>query len=417
MKSKPSQARFPIVESLIALVAIAALAIVSYIGAHNQQQSSLQVNTYSTYDYASGGYRAWYELLDAEGVRVERFEQRPAFLDRSVDVYISAANTYGDYAIAAVGGNLEVPTSGDWDALAKWIRAGGHFVWLTDGTIDPEEMNAPEVAKTGPVNDAAVTVARSEQTDGVSQVSGTSRLRVPFDASAGAAPLVADDTGSVVVTYPLGSGTVTIISDESLFENDRLLHADNARFAFDVATSGLTPHGAVAFDEWSHGFVSGDTWWRILPRQFQAALIIIASALVLLVIGTALRFGPVAKLPDESERTSAEYLSSMALLYERGRAARNAIKELADACLREVASSIGLPDSATATSIATRLAGGADGGLGDAVMELDRLRSYEYPHPPDLIRAAQLCSELRKEFTRHGRIGIGRRSTSARRIA
>jgi len=278
-------------------------------------------------------------------------------------------------------------------------------------------MNAPTVGKIGPSTDDAVTVAPSPLTAGVSAVSGTSKLRVPFASSGTAAPLVADDTGGVVVSYPLGKGTVTIVSDESLFQNARLKRADNARLAFDLATAGLTPRGSVAFDEWSHGYVAGDSWWAILPRQFQVATIVIAFALVLLVVGTAFRFGPTARLPDESERTSAEYLTSMALLFERGRAVRSALGDMADACIRDVAAALGLADSASARTIAAR-AGSAQGDdRGEAVMELDRLRSFEYPHEADLMRAAKLCAYLRKEFTRHGRIGIGRRASSARRIA
>jgi hypothetical protein len=266
--------------------------------------------------------------------------------------------------------------------------------------------------------DAAVAVAQSPLTAGVDAISGVSKLRVPFAQSSGAAPLLADDTGGVVDSYLLGKGTVTVVTDETLFENGRLSKADNARLSFDLATVGTTPHGSVAFDEWSHGYVAGDTWWQILPRPFQIAIVAIAAALVLLLAGTGLRFGPTARLPDEAERTSAEYLSSMAFLYERGHAMRTAIRELADTCIRDVASELGLAENASAKTIAMRTqGGGTESGFGEAVMELDRLRSFQYVHPADLIRAAQLSAALRKEFTRHGRISIGRRAPAARRTA
>lgn len=409
----------PVVEIAVAAVAFAALAITWWLSARQMEAQQGRFDTVSTYDAASGGYRAWYELLAREGVRVQRFELRPAFLDPSIDVYVSAGDMLNEYAAQAFGKSFEPMTSGDWDALSKWVKAGGHFVWLTDGfPLDqPKYMNVPFVDKLGPATDQAVTVAPSPVTQGVRSVSGTSRLRVPFATSGTAAPLVADDTGGVVMSYPLGKGTITIVSDESLFQNARLARADNARLAFDLATAGLSPHGSVAFDEWSHGYVAGDSWWTILPRPFQAALIVIAFALVLLAVGTALRFGPTARLPDESERTSAEYLTSMALLLQRGRAVRSAISDMADACIRDLAAALGLADTANPRTIAAR-AGSADGDeRADAVMELDRLRSFEYPHEADLMKTARLCAYLRKEFSRHGRIGIGRRASSARRIA
>jgi hypothetical protein len=406
---------FPVVETAVAALAVVLLVAAAYLTQH-QREAGSKNDSLSTYDAASGGYRAWYELLQREGVRVERFERRPAFLDASVDVYVSASNAFDTVARAEHGASAEFATPGDWDALAKWVKAGGHLVWLADGTTQPEFMKAPPLQQAGPSEDDAVAVAPVALSAGVRSVSGTSRLRVPFATSTSAAPVIADDTGGVVVSYPFGSGTVTIVADESLFQNTRVSRADNARLAYDLATTGLTPHGSVAFDEWSHGYVAGDTWWSILPRQMQIAIVAVALALALLAIGTGLRFGPTARLPDASERTSAEYLTSMALLYQRGRAVRSAIREMADACIRDVAAGFGLPESAAAKVIAVR-AGGTDDGPGEDIMELDRLRSFEYPHEADLMRAAKLCSALRKEFVYHGRIGIGRRATSSRRTA
>jgi uncharacterized protein DUF4350 len=407
---------FPVVEVTVAAAAVALLVAAAYLTQNQREAASSKYDSLSTYDAASGGYRAWYELLQREGVRVERFERRPAFLDPSVDVYVSASNAFDTVARAERGVAAEFATPGDWDALAKWVKAGGHLVWLADGVTQPEFMKAPPLQKAGPSEDGAVTIIPVALSTGVRSVSGTSRLRVPFATSTSAAPIIADDTGGVVVSYPFGSGTVTIVADESLFQNGRLSRADNARLAYDLATTGLTPHGSVAFDEWSHGFVAGDSWWSILPRQMQIAIVAVALALVLLAIGTALRFGPTARLPDVSERTSAEYLTSMALLYQRGRAVRSAIREMADACIRDVAAGLGLPESAAAKVIALR-AGGTDDGPGEEIMELDRLRSFEYPHEADLMRAARLCTALRKEFVHYGRIGIGRRATSSRRTA
>lgn len=409
--------RFPVVEIVVAILAFGALAIAAYFTARQDEAAHGGVDTFSTYDAASGGYRAWYELLSQEGVRVERFERRPAFLDSSVDVYVSASDEFSEIAQSRFGKQIDLMNEGDWDALARWVKGGGHLVWLADGVTRPDFLNAPGVTASGPKRDEAVSVAPFPLTDGVRTVSGTSRLRVPFAAAGVAAPLVADDTGGVVVSYTLGRGTVAVVTDESLFQNARLSQADNARLAYDLGSAGLTPHGSVAFDEWSHGYVSGDTWWSILPRQLQFGLIVIAAALALLAVGTAFRFGPIAALPDDSERTSAEYLTSMALLYQRGRAVRAALEDLADGCIRDVAAALGLADSANVRVIALR-AGGTDGDeRGEAVMELDRLRSYEYPHEADLIRAARICAHLRKEFTAHGRIGIGRRASSARRSA
>ena len=400
---------------MIAAAALIAIGIAAAVGGRQAQTSVSSIPSLSTYDAAPGGYRAWYELLAREGEPVQRFERRPAFLDPSVDVYVTAYEVSNAIAQAAAGSAPDIFVEADWYALAKWVRAGGHLVWLTAGTLPSEYLNAPLVSDSGMKADSAVPVALSPLSTGVRSVSGTSGQRIRFSTAVRSAPLIADDTGSVVVTYPLGKGVVTVIADESLFTNGRLARADNARLAYDVATAGLTPHGSIAFDEWSHGYVSGDSWWTVLPRPIQIALIAIACVFVAVLVGSALRFGPLAQLPDGAERTSAEYLTSMAVLYQRGRAVRAPLVEMADGCLRDVARALGLPENAGARAIAARL-GGPDEGLAEAVMDLDRLRSYEAPHESDLVRAAALCVSLRKEFSSHG-IGIGRRVAPQRRTA
>lgn len=407
--------RFPFVETIVAAVAIVAIAITSYFSAQREASATNSFDTRSTYDTASGGYRAWFELLERENVRVERFERRPAFLDGSVDVYVVANETIGNMiANSAIQEEPDVYNDGDWFALAKWVKAGGHLVWVSDGVAPSNYLNAPAVVSSGPSTDDAIVVTPSTIAIGVQTVSGTSKLRVPLGAQ-GAPPVIADDTGAVVATYPLGKGVVSIVSDQSLFENGRLDRADNARLAYDLATYGLTAHGSIAFDEWSHGHVAGDSWWSVLPRPFQVAVVVVAIALVVLAIGTGLRFGPVVRLADEGERTSEEYLSSMAVLYRRGGAVREAIVDMADSCLRDVAASLGLSESAASRAIASRA--GNEGGdvRGEAVMDLDRIRSFESPHESELIRAAALCVNLRKELSPHARIGIGRRSAPPRR--
>jgi hypothetical protein len=140
--------------------------------------------------------------------------------------------------------------------------------------------------------------------------------------------------------------------------------------------------------------------------------------LLLLLLGVTFRFGPTARLPDTSERTSAEYLSSMAHLLARGGAARKALRDLADVTLHEVAGGLGLSERASIDDIVARLRFGDSGEERAAQMqELKALRALAQPTDKDLLRAAQLCATLRKEYSRYGRIGFGRRAAPIRRTA
>ena len=401
----------------IVVLVLASAAIFTLVIAAEVRQRALapRYDTFSSYDAHSGGYRAWYELLARMGNHAERFTQRSAFLDRSIDTLIVAANSR-ELALRrqdsgeAIGQLQPI----DLENIRSWVKQGGRLIWLTDGDYGGS-LGVPTITTEGQKRDDALTVAISPLTAGVARVSGTSALRARFASAAKALPLVADDSGAVVMEYRLGKGSVAVITDQSLFDNARITKADNARLAYNLATGG-NPKATVAFDEWVHGFAAGPTWWAVLPVPARAAVIIAAAALLLLVIGTALRFGPTSRLPEVAERTSAEYLASMAHLLARGKAARKALRDLADLTLHEVAASAGLSERASAAELAARLES-YDPERAGQVRELDALRKVDEPSDNDLVRAARLSCVLRKELTGYGRIGFGRRETPLKRTA
>jgi hypothetical protein len=108
----------------------------------------------------------------------------------------------------------------------------------------------------------------------------------------------------------------------------------------------------------------------------------------------------------------------MAALLARGHAARKALQDLTDTTLHEVARSVGLSDQAPLSTLASRVRFGEDGARrAEQLVELDRLGGLDRPSDKDLVRAAQLSASLRKEFTRYGRIGFGRRAAPVSRPA
>jgi len=401
----------------VVVLVLASAAIFTLVIAAELRQRALapRYDTFSSYDAHSGGYRAWYELLARMGSHVERFTQRSAFLDRSIDTLIVAPNSY-ELALRrqangeAVGQLQPI----DFENLRTWVQHGGRLIWVTDEAYGGS-LGVPAIAAEGPKRDDALTVAISPLTAGVVRVSGTSALRARFASAAKVLPLVADDSGAVVIAYREGKGSVAVITDQSLFDNARIAKADNARLAYNLATGG-NPNATIAFDEWVHGFAAGPTWWAVLPVPARAAVIIAAAALLLLVVGAALRFGPTSRLPEVAERTSAEYLSSMAHLLARGNAARKALRDLADLTLHEVAASAGLSERAGIVELVAGFESN-DSERAGQVRELDALRRIDQPSDNDLVRAARLCAALRKELTGYGRIGFGRRATPLKRTA
>jgi len=222
----------------------------------------------------------------------------------------------------------------------------------------------------------------------------------------------------VVATYHLGKGVVVYVADQTIFQNRNLARADNARLAYDLVTAETGPRAVVAFEELSHGHQVEETAWSILPGPARTGLVILCLAILTLLIGTFFRFGPVVRQPSDDERTSAEYLTSMAALLARGGATRKALRDVADAAIRGLAESLALHDTVPIALLAARLRNRSGGDEpADALLELNRLRSYEYPKEADLLAAARIAALIRKEYAPNARIGFGRRRSPAKRTA
>jgi hypothetical protein len=411
MTPQAKRSPFPILEAIAALVVVAGYVALAYLQAQQQRSEAPQFDTQSTYDATPGGYRALYEVLQREGVRVEQFERRAAYLDKSTDVLVVSDFDFMDPTALGL-------VSADLEAIAAWTKAGGTLIIIGRDYREDASLKMAVVGQSRAKIDHARPVIATALTDGVKSVAGSSPNRIPFAQAQRQTPIVADRAGAVVATYRLGAGTVIVVSDPTLFQNRNLAHADNARLAYDLLATSAGPHGSVAFEELSHGHQVGDTIWSVLPGPARAALVLVGLAVLALLVSTFFRFGPVVRQPSDDERSSAEYLTSMAALLARGGAARKALRDVADAAIRGLAESLGLSDNATVVLLDARLRGRSGGGeAADALLELNRLRSYEYPKEAELLAAARIAAMLRKEYAPHARIGFGRRGSPAKRSA
>ncbi len=425
-------------EVLIALAVLVCFVLLGWLDYRNRARAVEHYDTFSSYDFQPGGYRAWYDLLQREGLSVARYERQPRYLTGSIATLIVANNVFDAALLAQVGKSSGTFSDTDLEALRSWVARGGRLIWLVDratalgesqgdakrrlrkllGRDVAPSLHIPAVASSGRERDAAVVIAPSPLTRGVHQLSGRSRLRLPFDADPSITPLIADDGGSVAAWYSLGRGSIIVVTDETLFENSRLAKAGNARLAYDLAASRLQPGQVVAFEEWTHGYQSGDTWWSILPPPLRLSLGIAGGALLLLLLGAMWRFGPAAVLPENVERTSEEYLISMAALLKRGGATRKAVHDLALVALHGAARSVGLPDTAPASAIANRLRGSEAGDRrAHDLITLERLAGYQQPSSAELVEAARLSRTLRKELMLDGSQRFEPRRATARRSA
>jgi hypothetical protein len=247
-----------------ALLVLAGLVLVAALTGRSQTANT---DTFASTDYRSGGYAAWYLLLQREGVAIERFEQRPADLDAGIDTLIAAAPVVP--AGAAARGPADVA------ALAQWVQRGGRLITLGDAR--PFTGRGPQLAG---------------------------------------------------VRTPYGRGEIVFVRDPHEFDNALLAHGDNARLAFELARP-RRPGGSVAFDEGLHGTIVDRRWWQVLDVPLRVALGGVALAVLIALAGGALRLGPAVTLRVAREPASDEFIAAVAALYARAHARRAALALLA----------------------------------------------------------------------------------------
>src|ERR1700680_5312473 len=114
-------------EVLIALVIVILFLLLGWFDYRRQTRAVERFDTFSSYDFQHGGYRAWYDVLNREGIRVSRYQRRPAYLNDSISTLIIANNVFDLGLRAQVGQQIGTYTQSDFDKLRKWVESGGRL--------------------------------------------------------------------------------------------------------------------------------------------------------------------------------------------------------------------------------------------------------------------------------------------------
>ena len=381
--------RFPIVE--ISLAAAAFVLLVTIAVQRENLKAQAAYDTFSTFDYRSGGYRAWFDLLDCLGRKPERFERYPVFLDGSVATLIAA-----DPLPFTDGGSVSEANAA---ALARWVRDGGRLVLIGQGALSDalaKELAPPDVAVQAPRKGAVPILAPSFAAAGVRRIAAAGSSR--FAPAKGVEVLLADERGSIVVRKRAGKGELIAVADQQPFTNSHIASLDNARLATALAT--VRPGGSLAFDESLHGYLISEHWWQLVPGPFLVAIGFTLAAVALGAIGAAVRLGPPILPRKRREATSSEYIDALAALFERAGASGHAITTAYISTRRAIARSLGFPDEIPDAELAAHL---GTGRLRGAFSELASLANTPAPAPAALVRGVALAQSIRKDVGSGGR--------------
>jgi len=384
--------RLPLLETTIALAAFVVLVVLSV--ARENGQPGAQGDTFSSFDTRSGGYRAWYELLAREGITVERFERRPAFLEGSVATLISAEPL--EFVLETSGAPGLTPA--DAEALERWTRGGGRLVLLGNG--DLSSLIAGDVRLAHWVREVRTVrlafVSPSLRAFGVERLGAAGSRRLLLNGRV--QPLVADRHGALVVRVPYGKGEVIQVADQSIFTNATIATPDRARLAFALAAMQPLRTGTIAFDESRHGYFVPEHWWAVMPAPLMWSLALTCLAVAIAVIGGAIRLGPALSPPTRREPTSSEYIDALAELYARAHATRKAIGDAYASARLAATRALDLASDAADREIGARLPEPANAEFA----ELGSLARGGAADSATLVRSVTLAYRIRREMERGG---------------
>lgn len=369
--------RLPWTQVLLLIVMFVSLGVAA---SFSLQNASTPRDEGSSYDASDSGYRAWYELLRRESVRVDRFNSLAFDLKKSrVRTLIVSLPRYGDAAFGAQIGDID-----------KFLESGGGVIVL--GGVDQrvtQRFPYLRTTFTGKYQQATII-------DGDLRKAGIRFVMLPaqsrFTATRGTRVLIGDGSGAFAILKEVHRGRIIALATSELFRNDQI--AGNAQLAYAlVALAG--GEGVVAFDEQLHGYGLDRPWWMLLPVADRVALVLFALALLVWLFYDAIRLGPAVALEPPPDPTTRAYLTSLATLYGRARADFTVICGSVDAVKHLVSAEPGRLASERARADFSRLV---------AYASDDDSRN--------LIPAVRLAVDLRKAIVRHGKRNRARRAAS-----
>ena len=265
-----------------------------------------QGRTASIYDEGLGGAATLRRLLDGLGARTISLEGdafAPTLASERVLLMLRPSEAVTVQDVAAIhayireGGTVVV--AHDFELLITPLLESFDIRFAQTATSDRTRLSGPLFAAP-PAHQIENGPAREL------------RLGPAWDTigSDGRAPIVAMRTE--------GRGVLVVVGTVTPFLSGSIEDADNARFAVDLISAVLAQGGAVAFDEYHHGFHPAASILAVVERTWPGrALLFVLVAAFAYVALTGRRLGPPQPLDPRPPRSSLEYVRGFAGLVRR----------------------------------------------------------------------------------------------------
>lgn len=324
----------------------------------SETNRSLAAPAYSSYANDDPGLSGIYTVL-ARKEMAERWERPFSRLDPDVDKLV-------------VWGVDAIDTE-EWADLTQWVSGGHTLVIASSVTHLPGDVGtaAPADAVSASAHPVTVGVGSVSMGDGIFQ-----------DLDGGPLVHLARPDGTpVLVSWSQGNGRIYWSADSAWLTNQRIAANSNLDLALNLLVPA--PGKVTAFDEYHHGYMAADRWWKLLSPSLQRFVLELAIAVLLLYWAFGTRFGAPRALPPVPPRAAVEYVYSMSQLYRRARAQKVVSQSLYRSLTRELSRLLGGLGNMAHPEIARRVAERTGLPEGQLAHVLDRLSPQATPAPTD----------------------------------
>ncbi len=278
-----------------------------------RQQPPVEPEAPTTHSSADGGALALYTWTRAMGYDGRRLEYRPFALGED------------DAALVILNPSEPIRPS-EAQATLAWVARGGTLIFADDtpaffnvsgALLNELKIELAAYTTTLEIERAAPAQPVLDQPPFEEVLVRSGRVIVPHRDDY--VKLVGPSDAIVVAGMAHGRGYIYLSTSAYPFTNAGLRDAGNAALVLNMLRR-VPRGGRIQFDEYHHGFFAPPSTGAILlgsPWGWAAAYAVTAIALYLILSGR--RFGRPIPLKEEvMRRSSAEYVESMADLFQRG---------------------------------------------------------------------------------------------------
>ena len=291
---------------LYLLAAVLAVATIVFAFATVGAAPTSSAPTGSVYDDGAGGAAALRRYLTAMGAHTTTVQGSRFGLDAST---ISAL---------FILGATEAITPADALNVKKFVSAGGTAILATDvGIFERPLLDAFDIRINGIASPGTHPLFGPVFADPPARALSVDRVG-SLSLGPKALALATDGRTTIAAAVREGRGTFYLVASLGPFLAAGLGQADNARVALAFAHDAVAGGGAVAFDEYHHGFHPSSDVLVLMENTWPGRALVFAFIVgFLYLVLSGRRLGPPVPLDPRPARSSLEYIRGFAGLVRR----------------------------------------------------------------------------------------------------